>query len=191
MWMLKPISNLAQMYVCYPRIVKRKEKLLRLEFVKTEKYHRRFHIMINTTTLETREQLTNEQVGVEQLPASLKRKLPATPFPRKFVLCVFLDIQEAMQAAFALSDAGFDSREIHILQSHEFVKSIMQDQSPFQIITSIDYDIYVREAHRGRFFLAVRPSNYGQLNQIRDLLALHHAFLANYIDTWTVTELLK
>ena len=32
---------------------------------------------------------------------------------------------------------------------------------------------------------------YEQLNQIRDLLAPHGAYLANYIDTWTVTELLK
>jgi hypothetical protein len=147
--------------------------------------------MMYTTTLETYEQLISEQESVEQLPMTMERKLPAAPFPRKYVLSVFVNLQDAMQAAFALSAAGFDKQEIHILQSQEFVKSIMQDQSPFQVITSIDYDIYVREAHRERFFLAVRADAYGQLNQIRDLLAIHHAYLANYIDTWTVTELLK
>lgn len=144
-----------------------------------------------TTTLETYEQLLGEQVDVQQLPAPIERKLPAEPFPNKYVLSVFLNLKAALQAAFALCDAGFDKQEIHILQSQEFVKSILQDQSPFHIITSIDYDIYVREAHRGRFFLALRTTGYGRLNQIRDLLALHHGYLASYIDTWTVTELLK
>ena len=71
------------------------------------------------------------------------------------------------------------------------MKSVTQDQSPFEIVTAIDYDIYLREAHRERSFLAVRPTGYAQLKQIRDLLAPHHAYLANYIDTWTTTELLS
>jgi len=148
-------------------------------------------MMIYTETLETYEQLTREQVNIEQLPITMEGKLPAAPFPRKFVLSVFVDLQDARQAAFALYAAGFNERDIHILQSNEFVKSVTQDQSPFEIITSIGYDMYLREAQRKRFFLAVRPTNYAQLNQIRDLLARHHSYLANYIDTWTVTELLK
>jgi hypothetical protein len=132
-----------------------------------------------TATLETYEQLTSEHVDVEHMPLSKERRLPPAPFPRKFVLSAFL------------CAAGFNAQDIHILQSHEFVKSVTQDQSPFEIITSIDYDIYLREARRERSFLAVRPTSYGQLNQIRDLLAPYHAYLANYIDTWTVTELLK
>jgi hypothetical protein len=147
--------------------------------------------MIYTETLETYDQLTSEQVDVEQLPMTMERKLPAAPFPRKYVLSVFINLQDARQAANALCTAGFNEGDIHILQNHEFVKSVTQDQSPFEIVTSIDYDIYLREAHRDRFFLAVRPTGYGQLKQIRDLLAPHHAYLANYIDTWTVTELLK
>ena len=147
--------------------------------------------MMNTTTLETYEQLTRKQVDRENMPAPVERKLPAAPFPKKYVLCVFVDLPSALQASYALNAAGLHKQEIHILQSHEFVKAVGQDQSPFQIITSMDYDIYLREAHRGRFFLAVRPERYGQLNQIRDLLIPHGAYLANYIDTWTVTELLK
>jgi serine/threonine protein phosphatase PrpC len=148
-------------------------------------------MMIYTETLETYEQLTREQVNVEQLPMILEGKLPAAPFPRKFVLSVFVDLHDARQAASALRSTGFNERDIHILQSHDFVKSVTQDQSPFEIITSIDYDIYLREAQRKRFFLAVRPGKYAQLNQIRDLLVRNHGYLANYIDTWTVTELLK
>jgi hypothetical protein len=147
--------------------------------------------MIYTETFETYEQLTSEPMDVEQLPMTIERRLPAAPFPRKFVLSVFVDLQDARQAAYALHTAGFNERDIHILQGHDFVKSVTQDQSPFEIITSIDYDMYLREAHRERFFLGVRPTSYGQLKQIRDLLAPHHAYLANYIDTWTVTELLS
>ena len=147
--------------------------------------------MNNTATLETYEQLTSEQVGVEQLPMSTELRLPTAPFPRKYVLSVFADLQDARQAAYALRTAGFNERDIHILKSHEFVKSVTQDQSPFEIVTAIDYDIYLREAHRERSFLAVRPTGYAQLKRIRDLLAPHHAYLANYIDTWTTTELLS
>jgi hypothetical protein len=147
--------------------------------------------MMYTATLETFEQLTSEQVDVDQLPISKERRLPPAPFPRKFVLSVFVDLRDARQAFYALRAAGFDERDIHILQSHDFVKSVTQDQSPFEIITAIDYDIYLREARRERSFLAVRPGGYAQLKQIRDLLAPHHAYLANYIDTWTTTELLS
>ena len=144
-----------------------------------------------TATLETSEQLISEQMDVEQLPMSVEQRLPAAPFPRKYVLSVFVDLQDARQAAHALRVAGFNERDIHIMQSHEFVKSVTQDQSPFEIVTSIDYDIYLREAHRERSFLAVRPTGYAQLKQITDLLAPHHAYLANYIDTWTTTKLLS
>ena len=144
-----------------------------------------------TETLGTYEQLTREQVNAEQLPMPMEGRIPPTPFPRKYVLSAFVSLQDARQAANTPRTEGFNEQDIHILQSHDFVKSVTQDQSPFEIITSIDYDSYLREARRERFFLAVRPGKYAQLNQIRDLLARHHSYLANYIDTWTVTELLK
>jgi hypothetical protein len=112
--------------------------------------------MLNTATLETYEQLVSEQAVVKQLPMSMERKVPATPFPRKFVLSVFANLQDARQAANTLRMAGYDEQEIYILQGHEFVKSVTQDQSPFEPITALDYDIYLREVRRGRFFLAVR-----------------------------------
>ena len=135
-------------------------------------------------TLETYEPLTLEE------PVSTKPTLPAAPFPRKYVHSVFVDLQDARQAAQALRAAGFDERDIHVLESRNFVEAVSQDQSPFNIVTSMDYDVYLREANRGRSFLAVRPASYAQLKQVRDLLAPHHAYLAKYIDTWTVTELL-
>jgi hypothetical protein len=146
--------------------------------------------MNNIATLETYEPLTSEQLVVEQLPVSTKRTLPGVPFPRKYVLSVFVDLQDARQATHTLRAAGFDERGIHVLQSRDFVEAVAQDQSPFNIFTSIDYDIYLREASRGRFFLALHPATYAQLKQIRDLLAPHHAYLTKYIDTWTLTELL-
>jgi len=146
--------------------------------------------MNNVLTLETYEPLTSEQVTVDYLLESMNQVLPAIPFPQKYVLSVFIDLQDANQAAQALYNAGFDAQSIHVLQSHQFLEAVTQNQSPFDIVTSIDYDIYLREVSRGRSFLAVRPAGYAQLKQTRDLLAPHHAYLATYIDTWTVTKLL-
>jgi len=143
-----------------------------------------------TATVETYEPLTSEQLIVEQPPVSTKRALPAGPFPRKYVHSVFVNLQDARQAALALRAAGFEEQNIHILQSRDFVEAVSRGHSPFDFLTSMDYDVYLREASRGRTFLAVRPVNYAQLKQIRDLLAPHRARLANYIDTWTLTELL-
>lgn len=143
-----------------------------------------------TTTVETYEPLTSEQLVVEQVPVSTKWMLPATPFPRKYVHSVFADLQDARQAALALRAAGFDERDIHLMQSHDLVEALAQNQSAFGFLSSMDYDVYLREARRGSSILAVRPAKFAQLKQIRDLLAPHHARLAKYIDTWTATELL-
>jgi hypothetical protein len=130
------------------------------------------------------------RMSVEQLPASKKPTLPTAPFPCKYVHSVFVDLQDAQEAAQALHAAGFSEQDIYVLESHDFVEAVPRDQSPLGFLTSMDYDVYMLEARRGHSFLVVRPANYGQLKQIADLLAPHHARLAKYIDTWTVAELL-
>ena len=146
-------------------------------------------------TLETYESLTIEQPVVEQpvveqLPVPTKRTLPAAPFPQKYVHSVFVDLQDARRAALALRNAGFGQRDIHVLESRDFVEAVSQGQSPLGFLTSMDYDVYLREASRGRSFLAVRPASFAQLQQIRALLAPHHAHLFRYIDTWTTVDLI-
>jgi hypothetical protein len=96
----------------------------------------------------------------------------------------------SIQTAQALPATGFDEWDIHVLESRDFVEAVAQGQSPLAFLTSMDYDVYLREASRGRSFLVVRPAGYAQLRQIRDLLAPHPARLANSIDTWMVAELL-
>jgi hypothetical protein len=66
--------------------------------------------MNDVGTLETYEPLTREQLVIEQVPVSTKQALPAAPFPRKYVLSVFVDLQDASQAARALRAAGFDEQ---------------------------------------------------------------------------------
>ncbi len=143
-----------------------------------------------TIDLETYELLMSEPMIIELVPASTKRMLPAAPFPRKYVHSMFVDRQDAMQAAQALRAAGFDEKDIYVLESCDFVEAVSQVQSPWGFLTSMDYDVYLREASQRRWFLAVRPAGYSQLEQIRNLLAPHHARLAKYIDTWTIAELL-
>ncbi len=147
--------------------------------------------MNNVAILEQNETLTVEQQSVvEQVLVFTKRELPAAPFPKKYVLSMFIDLQDARQAALSLRAAGFDERNIYILEGRDLVEAISQGQSIMDFLTSMDYDVYLREASRGHSFVAVRPASSTQLKQIRDLLSPHRARLANYIETWTVTELL-
>ncbi len=145
--------------------------------------------MNNTKTVEQYTSLTVEQQVVEQVSVSIKRKLPT--FPVKYVHSAFINLQDARQAVFALIHAGFDARDIHILESREYTEAVSQGQSLLGFLTSMDYDDYLKEANRGRSFLLVHPANATQLKQIRELLALHHAHLATYIDTWTQSKLLS
>jgi hypothetical protein len=160
------------------------------ELMKMQEYPGRLQIMEYSEGFEKYEQLTIAPMGAEPLAMSKKRILPATPFPRKYVHSVFADLQDAKQAAQTLRGAGFGERDIYVLESGDFVEAVLRSQSPLGFLTSMDDDLYMREASRGHSFLAVRPANFAQLKPICDLLALHNARLVRYIDTWTVAELL-
>ena len=146
--------------------------------------------MKNMSILEPVVQSTDKVFVIEQLPVPTKRMLPTRPFPLKHVHSVFARLQDARQAALALRNAGFDERNIHILESQDYMEAVSQGHSPLGFLTSMDYDVYLSEANQGRSFLVVRPTGYAQLEQIRSLLAPHRARLARYIDTWTMSELL-
>jgi hypothetical protein len=127
---------------------------------------------------------------VEQLPVSSQRTFPPTPFPRKHVHSVFDNLQDAVQAIQALRAAGFDDRDIHLMAGWDFVEAVERRRTFLDFLFSIDYDVYLHEARRGRHILAVRLARHEQKEQVRDLLAPHHAHLMKYVDTWTVTDLL-
>src|SRR5713226_9795592 len=135
----------------------------------------------------------------EQLPVSSQRAFPAAPFPRKYVHSVFDDLQDAVQAVQALQAAGYDAGDIHCMARWDFVAAIeprfQQHSRLIQTLMHflIDYgfdDVYLHEARQGRHILAVHLARYKQLEQVRDLLAPHHAYHMKYVDTWTVTDLL-
>jgi len=136
--------------------------------------------MISTMTPNT-----NEQVLV-----SSPQTLPAAPFPRKHIHCVFDDPQDALQAFLTLLAAGYDARDIHILASRDYVEAVERGQTLLGFLSSIDLDEYLHESRRGHHILAVRLGRHEQMEQVRALLAPHHAHLMKYIDTWTVAHLL-
>jgi hypothetical protein len=136
------------------------------------------------------EQLTIEPTNAERLVVSTKRILPAAPFPHKYVHSVFDNLQDAKQAAQALQDAGFDEQDIYVLGSSDFVEAMLLSQSPLGFLSSMDDDVYMREAGRRCSFLVVRPTSVAQLKAIAALLAQHNARFAKYIDAWTVAKLL-
>jgi hypothetical protein len=125
-----------------------------------------------------------------QLSSASEQPVPASHFPREYVLAVFIKMQDARGAADSLRNAGFNGHEILVLESPDFVNAVGRDQLPSNIVTSASHDMYLLEANRGRAFLAVRPTSINQLMLIRDALAPHGAYLVRYIDTWSQSELL-
>lgn len=146
--------------------------------------------MKNVATIETYEPLTREQLAAEQVQVSPQPAPSVAPLHSKYVLSVFVDLQDAMQAGQTLRNAGFEEETIRVLTSHDLLEAVAQDHSPFNLVTSTDHSPYLREARRGRFFLVVYPTGYTQLPRITRLLAPHRAYLAKYIDTWTTADLL-
>ncbi len=139
--------------------------------------------MISTMTPDT--QNTNEQ-----LPVSSERTFPAAPFPRKHIHSMFNDRQDALRAVQALRAGGYNAQDIHILTNSDYVEAVGQGQTLFSSLTATDLDTYQDASRRGCTMLAVRLWSYKQMEQVRDLLAPHHAHLVKYIDTWTVAQLL-
>ncbi|HYK84671.1 MAG TPA: hypothetical protein VEV19_04850 [Ktedonobacteraceae bacterium] len=121
---------------------------------------------------------------------STTRTLPEAPFPRKYVHSAFDDLQDAVRANLALLEAGYDSKNIHILASKDYVEAMERRQTLLSFLLSSDLDVYLQEARQGHHILVVRLSRYEQMEQIRKLLAPQGAHLMKYVDTWSVTELL-
>lgn len=129
------------------------------------------------------------EIHEESFVAS-RQALPASPFPRKYIHCVFDNMQDARQASLALFNAHYDAGDIHILTGREYVEAVERGQSLMAFLASHDLDTYLYESRRGHTILAVRIIRHEQLEQVRNLLAPHHAHLMKYIDTWTVSDLL-
>lgn len=125
-----------------------------------------------------------------QLSVSSERTFPAAIFPRKHILSVFNDRQDALQAVKALYEAGYQARDIHVLTNSDYVEAIERGHTLISALASTDLNAYLDVTRQGSTILAVRLWNYGRITQVRDLLAPHHAHIVNYIDTWTVAQLL-
>ncbi len=127
---------------------------------------------------------------IEQAFVSSQRTLPSTPFPRKHIHCVFDNPQDALQAFPKLLAAGYDAKGIHILAIRDYVEAVERGQTLTGSLISSNLDEYVSESRQGSRILVVRIFRHEQMEQVRGLLAPHHAHLMKYVDTWTTTELI-
>jgi hypothetical protein len=133
---------------------------------------------------------SNTQKPVEESSNTSERALPTTPFPRTYVLSTFNDRQEALRAAEALRQAGFDSRDIYIMTYEDFAEAIDREQTLPSFLQQGDLDVYQDAARDGDTILAVHLANEGQMEKVRDLLAPHHAHHVRYVATLAVWQLL-
>ncbi len=135
--------------------------------------------------------MTNDtQKTLEELSISSGRALPTAPFPRKYIHSAFTNRQDALRAAEALREAGYDMRDMYILTYEDYLEAMEHGQTLLSSLTSSDLDVYLDVARQGHTILAMRLARRGQMEQVRDLLAPHRAHLVRYIDTWTVAPLL-
>jgi len=140
---------------------------------------------------------TKTQYTDEQLPVSSERTFPADQYPRKYVHSVINDLHYVVQAVYALRAAGYNPNDIHVMSSWDFVDAFehkQQQQSRLSMLLArfaafMDEgfaDVYLREACRGHHVLAVRLARKEQIQQVKDVLSTHHAYLIKYVDMWTV-----
>ena len=134
------------------------------------------------------------------LPVSSQRTFPPAPFPRKYIHCVFDDLDYIVQVVYALHADGHDIKDIYIMSCWDYVAAIerkRQRQSKLaKMFTSFLHfldegfgDMYMREALRGNHILMVRLAHPEQKKRVRDMLLRHNARHISYVDTWTVSDL--
>jgi hypothetical protein len=135
----------------------------------------------------------------ERLSVLSQQVYPANTFPYKYVQCAIDDLRDAVQAVEALQAIGYDARDISLVASWNFAealeRSYQQQSSLFQAVphfidAGVD-DVYRQEASRGHHILTAHLSSFEQIEQVRNLLAPHHAHLMKYIDTWTTADLIR
>jgi hypothetical protein len=135
----------------------------------------------------------------ERLSVLSQQAYPSNTLPRKYVHCAIDDLRDAVQAVEALQTIGYDARDISLVACWDFAEALersYQQQSsllqalPDFIDAGVD-NIYRQEASRGHHILTVHLCNFEQIEQVRNLLAPHHAHLMKYIDTWTTADLIR
>jgi hypothetical protein len=135
----------------------------------------------------------------ERLSVLSKQAYPANTFPCKYVHCAIDDLREAVQAVEALQAIGYDIKDISLVACWDFAEALersYQQQNSFSqefthfIDAGVD-NVYRQEAKHGHHILTVHLSSFEQIEQVRNLLAPHHAHLMKYVDTWTTADLIR
>ena len=135
----------------------------------------------------------------DMFAVSSQRTFPAHPFPRNYLHCILDDLDLAVQAVHALRADGFQTSDIHLMASWDFIEAIEGRRQPKgrfaktlrQVLTDDGlYDLYLCEAQHGRHVLSVRLTKHRHLEQVRRLLTPLGAHLMKYVTTWIKADLL-
>jgi nucleotide-binding universal stress UspA family protein len=147
-----------------------------------------------------------EMDGSEADSETQVRKFPLTRpgavSPRRYLMAIIDDVQEAEDAVQALHRANLPPEDIRLFERHEIIENAAHTERTrglrsriadvFQAVAS-DEDahtmIYVEEALRGHVILNVYARTPEQAERIKDILVNHHARSIKYFGNWAITVL--
>ncbi len=121
-------------------------------------------------------------------------------YPRNYVVAVIDDLWEAQMAAQAFLDAGYNVRDIRLMESHEELQKIGELEanrnwlqrflSSFQGTTDeTGAAVYKSEAYKGHHILHIHATTAQEVEAIRDILEVYHAHAIKFFGTWSVEDI--
>ena len=127
---------------------------------------------------------------------------PGAVYPKHYLMAVIDNVKEAEEAVQSLQNMGIPPEDIRLFEGHEVIEYAEHTERTrslgsrladvLQAVTS-DEDthilIYVEEALRGHTLLNVYVPKPEQVEQVKDILAAHHARTIKYFGRWAITVL--
>ena len=120
--------------------------------------------------------------------------------PTNYVIGVIEQLQEAEQAVQTLQTAGYAAQDMLLISSQDFIEAIQQRRQQtsafkravhtFSVSSDEGFpaDLYMQQAQRGAYVLAVYASTGEQAQQIAQELRAYPVHHLKYFSQWSTTN---
>ncbi len=125
---------------------------------------------------------------------------PMRSLPTNYVIGVIDQLREAEQAVQTLQNTGYTAQDMLLISSQDFVEAIQQRRQhtsafkraihAFSVSSeeSFPADMYLHQAQRGAYVLAVYASTGEQAQQIAQKLHAYPVHHLKYFSQWAITD---